>query len=264
MSNPSGNWTFNYTGTALADGTYGFTATATDPDGYVSGLSYPFAVTIDTAVPAPPVIGGIAAYAAASNMGAITADSTPILFGTAQPYSRVMLYYQTNVFWSLNNGTPLLGSVAADGNGNWNFTDSNAVLKTFSATGFTAQATDLAGNVSLSSATYFVIMAARTASATTARCSSASLTASSILSTNPDGTFNTVATPTISGLATQNSLVAVLEDGVIIGSVAVDSGGNWSFTCPALRTGLHRFSFEAVNQLGILSVAVDPIKMLMM
>ena len=88
-------------------------------------------------------------------------------------------------------------------------------------------------------------------------------TASSILSTNPDGSFNTVATTTISGLATPNTLVAVFEDGVIIG---------WSPATPG-ELVLHRpgltvdgigISFEAVNQLGILSGAVDPIKMLMM
>jgi hypothetical protein len=264
MSDSSGKWTFNYTGTALADGTYSFTAMATDPDGPVSSLSYPFAVTVDTAAPASPVIGGIVAYSAASNMGAITADSTPVLFGTAQPYSRVMLYYQTNVFWSQNSSPRLLGNVAADSNGNWNFTDSDEVLKTFSASSFTAQATDLAGNVSMSSAPYFVVMAPAPTSATTAQVLSASLAASSILGINPDGSFNTVAKPTLSGLATQNSLVAVLEDGVIIGSVAVDSAGNWSFTCPALRSGLHRFSFEAVNQLGTFSAAVDPVKLLML
>ena len=47
----SGNWTFDNTRTALADGTYTLTATASDPYGNVSAASYPYGVTIDTRTP---------------------------------------------------------------------------------------------------------------------------------------------------------------------------------------------------------------------
>ena len=51
VADVNGNWTFDNTGTALADGTYIFTATATDPNGDVSALSLPYGVTIDTTPP---------------------------------------------------------------------------------------------------------------------------------------------------------------------------------------------------------------------
>ena len=50
----------------------------------------------------------------------------------------------------------------------------------------------------------------------------------------------------------------MFEDGVIIGMASVNSAGNWSFTSPALTSGRHRLTFEAVNLLGIFSVAADP------
>ena len=50
-ANGSGNWTFDYTGTSLADGSYSFTATASDTLGHTTAASAPYAVTIDTAAP---------------------------------------------------------------------------------------------------------------------------------------------------------------------------------------------------------------------
>ncbi|MCT7961168.1 Ig-like domain-containing protein [Laspinema sp. D1] len=47
----SGNWTFDYTGTTLADGSYNFTATATDAASNTSSPSTAFAVTVDTTAP---------------------------------------------------------------------------------------------------------------------------------------------------------------------------------------------------------------------
>ena len=52
-ANGTGGWTFDYTGTALADGDYTFTAQATDLAGNVSSVSSVFNVTVDTTVQAP-------------------------------------------------------------------------------------------------------------------------------------------------------------------------------------------------------------------
>ncbi len=51
-ANGSGNWTFDYTGTSLADGSYNFTATASDTLGHTTEASAPYAATIDTTAPA--------------------------------------------------------------------------------------------------------------------------------------------------------------------------------------------------------------------
>ncbi|MFC3195977.1 Ig-like domain-containing protein, partial [Marinicella sediminis] len=52
----SGNWTFDYTGTALGDGTYALTTEVTDPAGNTSVTSAPVPLVIDTSAPAAPVI----------------------------------------------------------------------------------------------------------------------------------------------------------------------------------------------------------------
>jgi hypothetical protein len=71
--------------------------------------------------------------------------------------------------------------------------------------------------------------------------------------------YNTIATPTFSGVASANAWVAVLEDGMIIGTAPTDATGNWTFTCNTLTSGLHKMAFEAVNQLGVFSAVADPI-----
>ena len=248
VANSSGNWTFDNTGTALADGTYVFTATATDPNGNVSALSLPYGVTIDTTPPAPPAVTGITP-GTANGTAMTTTSKTPIVFGTAQPFSQVTLYC----------GTYVVGSAAVDSNGNWEFPYSSIAPTVGVTYGITVRATDLAGNVSSPSPTYGMTVVQSPSCAPPAAVSSASLAAGSILGTNPDGSFNTIATPTISGTATANSEVVVLEDNTIIGVASVNASGSWSFTSPTLTPGRHRLSFEAVNQLGAFSAAADPL-----
>ena len=152
----------------------------------------------------------------------------------------------------------MVGTATANGSGDWQFSYNSINPSVGIAYGITARATDIAGNVSNSSATYLATVAYIPLWAPAATVSSASLAASSILGTNADGSFNTTATPTISGTATANSSVVVFEDGVIIGMASANSAGNWSFTSPTLTSGRHRLTFEAVNLLGIFSVAADP------
>ena len=51
----TGNWSFTPT-TPLADGPHSFTATATDSAGNTSGTSNTYTITVDTTLPAPPVV----------------------------------------------------------------------------------------------------------------------------------------------------------------------------------------------------------------
>ena len=53
-ANGSGNWVFDYTGTSFGDGSYNFTATASDTLGDTTAASAPYAVTIDTIAPELP------------------------------------------------------------------------------------------------------------------------------------------------------------------------------------------------------------------
>lgn len=70
-----GTWSFDYTGTALADGPYSVTATAVDGAANTSPLSAPFAVVVDTADPAVTIT--------APAEGSTTGDSTPTISGTS-------------------------------------------------------------------------------------------------------------------------------------------------------------------------------------
>jgi hypothetical protein len=242
VSNSSGNWTFNNKGTTLADGTYIFTATATDPVGDVSALSQPYGVTIESAPPAAPVFGGVAPGMPTSGGWAIGMGTSPIFYGTAMPFSRVTLY----------NGSTLLGSTTADPNGNWNFGISTAGMTAQSYT-FTATATDIAGVVSSASLPFSVSLISPASSAAAAAVFSDSLAASSVLGTNSNGYIDTTATPTVNGKATAYSEVLAFEDGIIIGIAQVGSSGSWSFACPTLTTGVHKLTFEDVNQAGSIS-----------
>ncbi|PHV71377.1 hypothetical protein CS063_04830 [Sporanaerobium hydrogeniformans] len=127
----SGAWSFDYTGTTLAEGTYAFTASASSSGITVSTVS-PFSVTIDRTPPSAPVI--------LSGADGTTSDTTPTFTGTAEPNSVVSLYD--------TDGATVLGTANTDAGGNWSITSS--VLSVESHT-ITAKAADLAGNVSIAS-----------------------------------------------------------------------------------------------------------------
>ncbi len=171
------------------------------------------------------------------------------MFGDAPPYSQVTLFY----------GTFQVGSVVADSNGNWDWTNTIATPTVGMTYTLTAQATDVAGNVSSRSAPYSVTQVKQSGPSQAPTVSGVSLSLGSILSTNADGSFDTIATPTLSGVATANSEVAVFDDGVVIGVALVNSMGAWTFTCSTLATGQQELTFEDINQVGTFSAMACPI-----
>ena len=143
-ANGSGNWSFDYTGTTLADGTYSLTATATDAAGNTSAPSAPLTITVDTAAPAAPAITGFADDTGAAGDG-ITSDTTLVLSGSAETGSTVTV---------CQNGASI-GTAPANASGAWSFLTATLVDATYS---FTATATDAAGNTSVSSGAFTVIV----------------------------------------------------------------------------------------------------------
>ncbi|KDR59107.1 hypothetical protein APPUASWS_001105, partial [Arthrospira platensis str. Paraca] len=123
----SGNWTFT-PATALAEGEFSFTASATDAAGNTSDESTTVSLTVDTSAPDAPEI--------------TTSDITNgVIEGTAEPGSTVEVFLDGNS----------IGTATADGDGNWTFTPATALAEgEFS---FTASATDAAGNTSDESTT---------------------------------------------------------------------------------------------------------------
>ena len=140
-ANGLGDWSFNYTGTILTDGTYNFTAKATDAAGNVSVESIPFTVKIDTVSPPAPSLPDLTAASdtGESNTDNITNDTTPTFTGISEGNNIVELF---------KDGLSI-GTTTADGSGNWSFAAGTLADGTYS---ITAKSTDIAGNVSSVSA----------------------------------------------------------------------------------------------------------------
>ncbi|WP_191602171.1 Ig-like domain-containing protein [Marinomonas algicola] len=238
----SGNWSI--TSSALTDGAHTLTTKATDAAGNVSVASSALTVTIDTAAPNAPSVADLAdaSDSGSSNSDNITSDTTPTVTGTAEAGASVTLYD--------TDGTTSLGSVTADGSGNWSITSSTL---TDGAHTLTTKATDAAGNVSVAS------------SALTVTIDTAAPNAPSVAdldSTSDSGSLNTdnitsTTTPTVSGTAEANATVTLYDtDGTSsLGSVTADGSGNWSITSSALTDGAHTLTTKATDAAGNVSVA---------
>src|SRR5205085_1078395 len=103
-------------------------------------------VTYDSIAPAAPAITGIVNDTGSSSTDAITSDPTLLILGTAEANSIVTV---------TRAGTGVIGTANANGSGNWNFDYTGTTLVAGSYS-FTATATDVAGNVSASSAAFAV------------------------------------------------------------------------------------------------------------
>jgi hypothetical protein len=215
--------------TTLADGTYYFTATATDSaSGSVSAMSDPFMVIINTQAPAAPTIGGISAGTAPGAGDKITNNNAPILIGTASANSQVTLFLDGVV----------AGSTFADSAGAWTYTGAALADGTYT---FTATATDLAGNVSAASESFGLTIDTTVSSPVIAGVAKSQ----GLNSPNP--------TLVIVGTAEAGATIVVYGQGLAIGTAAADRSGNWSYRyAPAAGfvPGIYGFSAVAIDQAG--------------
>ena len=235
----TGAWSFTPS-TPLTNGSHTWTATVTDAAGNVSLNSPDFTLIVDTTAPNAPVISqaidDVGTITGPLTSGQTTDDTVPRLVGTSEPFATVKIY----------EGTTLVGTGTADGNGSWSIL-LNTTL-TAGAHSFTAQATDAAGNTSVSSTSF---------SLTVDTTPPALPVLTSILddvgnAATPvaNGGFTNDAQPTLSGTAEAGSTVKIFDNGVQIGSVTA-TGGAWSFTpSPALGNGPHNLTFTATDAVG--------------
>ncbi|WP_431105266.1 BapA/Bap/LapF family large adhesin [Enterobacter kobei] len=242
LADGTGAWSFTPS-TPLSSGSHTWTATVTDAAGNVSPASPGFTLVVDTTAPNAPVISqaidDVGSITGPITSGQTTDDTVPRLVGTSEPFATVNIY----------EGTTLVGTGTADGTGSWSI-----VLNTTLTTGahsFTAQATDAAGNTSVSSASF---------SLTIDTTPPALPVLTSILddvgnAATPvaNGGLTNDAQPTLSGTAEAGSTVKIFDNGVQIGSVTA-TGGAWSFTpSPALGNGSHNLTFTATDAAGNVS-----------
>lgn len=144
VADSDGDWTFDYSATALGAGIQLFTAQAQDAAGNLSPVSASVGVTIDMSAPSAPVIVGVTDDTGTGG-DAITSDTTPAIRGTAEAGAAITVY---------RDGAEV-GTAVADMSGNWSFNHVGAVLAD-DIYEYTAMATDNAGNSSSVSASFAV------------------------------------------------------------------------------------------------------------
>ena len=140
----TGTWSFDFTGSALAEGSHTFTATTADLAGNISGGSPALLVEIVVATITAPVISAISNDSGASSTDGVTNDATLILTGTATANQTVAV---------ARNGVGEIGTATANGAGAWSF-DYTASTLPDGVYLFTAIASDTAGNASAVSADF--------------------------------------------------------------------------------------------------------------
>jgi hypothetical protein len=236
VTSSSGNWNFNYTGTSLADGTYNFTAQASDVAGNVSNLTNNFVVVVDN-VATVAVLAGVTRTVDGSGVASLT------LSGRAEPQSQVQVFL---------NGTAQ-ATVNADGNGNWNYNYKPLTLPN-GTYNFTTVDTDLAGNVSPLSANYKLVLGNGALDA-----AKPNLTSASILGKAGDGTPISVSTPTLTGTTKPGYLVTIVDGNTILGTVVANSKGQWTFVCPPLARGKHNVTVSITDTLGETGLLSKPL-----
>ncbi|SDF51209.1 Ig-like domain-containing protein [Cellulophaga baltica] len=214
VTNGTGVWSYDYTGTALADGPYIITAQATDLAGNSSPVSSDFPFTIDTSAPTAPVVTAISDDTGSNSADGITSDNTLQITGTAEANNTVEVFI---------DGVSI-GTVLANGSGDWNFDYSGTTI----ADGdyiVTAQTIDLAGNSGPLSATFPITIDA-TAPVTVLFI--ADITSdNTINATEAGGTIN--ITGKVSGEFSTGDLVTLLINGVST-SGAIDASGDFDIT----------------------------------
>ncbi len=192
----SGVWRISQ---GLAEGTHALSTRVIDTAGNSADSTSSLTVTIDATAPGAP---SVPTLAAASDTGALSSDritriATPVLTGSAEAGSTVLLY----------DGAAPVGTVAADTLGAWTLTTASLAdgIRTL-----TAQSVDLAGNTSATSAALMVTIDTTSPSAPVV--TSAALTNST--------------TPTLTGTAEADSFVTVTIGGATY--VTTATGGAWS------------------------------------
>ncbi|ATF48494.1 large repetitive protein [Citrobacter werkmanii] len=234
-----GTWSFTPTD-ALSNGPHTLTATATDSAGNTSPASSGFTFTVDTVSPNTPVItqvsDDVGPLTGNLNNGQATNDARPTLNGTAEANSTVKIY---------DNGT-LIDTVSADGSGVWNFTPGSALGNGNHV--LTVTSTDAAGNVSVSSAGFALIVDTVAPLAPTIIQAFDDVQPGT--GTLSSGAWTNDTRPVLSGSAEANARIAIYDNGTLLTTVTATIDGTWEFLSTTLGNGQHVFTAIATDAAG--------------
>ncbi|HFZ0820321.1 TPA: Ig-like domain-containing protein [Enterobacter cloacae] len=237
FADASGTWTFSSPFT-FPDGHYTLTAKAIDFSGNTGLASSAYKITIDTIPPAVPVIlqadDNVGALQGALTSGDLSDDRTPTLSGQAEAGVTIFVY----------DGEHLLGTTAADAQGNWSFTP--PMVLSDGEHHFTATARDQAGNLSTKSDVFTLSLGEDRA--ITPTIDNITDNVGSLQGVLLSGASSDDATPGLHGKAQAGDTVNIFDNGVLIGETVADAQGNWYFTPDTnLTEGTHSFQVQAVN-----------------
>jgi large repetitive protein len=232
---------------SLGGGTHKLFATASN-NGSVSANSEFFTITIDTSVPAAPVISNVmdnvGTIKGAIALGGVTDDARPVINGTGKVGDLVKLY----------DGLTLIGSATVGTDGKWSIQPANALSN--ATHDLTATDTNTAGTVSPASAHFGFTVDTTTPVAPV--ISSVVDNVGTITGPIPAGGLTDDAQPVITGKGVAGDTVKLYDNGgtTPIGSAVVDANGNWSVK-PAtpLADGAHDIKATQTNPAGTTSPA---------
>lgn len=237
-SDSLGNWSYDHSTVSLSDGVYAVTAVSETISGNQSPVSNSLLVTVDTTAPASPYLNAINTDTAVVG-DFVSSDSTLIFTGAAEANTNVILYVD-------GVAQP---SVTSDAAGNW-MVDYSGVSLTEGSHSITLRSQDVAGNNSLLSATFTVIVDA-----------TAPLAPLLVSVTNDTGIVSDGITADnqlqINGTSEANATLEVFIDSVSIGTTAANAAGSWTFDHTSITLG--DGSYVITAQASDLSGNVSPV-----
>jgi len=241
-----GAWSLNTS--SLPDGTWNFTAIASDDLGNESSPSMPsYTVIIDTVSATPTITAvtdDVAPLVGNAAVGGSINDATPTLTGTAEPLAAVTLL----------SGDTVVGSAVADDTGLWRLTTSTLPEAAYR---FTAVAVDITGNQSAASTPAFLIVIDTIAPVAPSITQVLDDQTPGGLTVS-DGGRTQDATPTIVGIAEPQSNVSIFNGKSTLGTVQADANGRWSFTTNQLLDGTYSLTASAADAAGNVGVLSSP------
>ncbi|HEY2452836.1 MAG TPA: Ig-like domain-containing protein, partial [Scandinavium sp.] len=247
QSDAAGNWSYT-PGAELNPGSHTFTVTATDMTGNVSTESLPWSIILVPGQPDVPVVDAVYDDRGETTLpvpsGDTTADATPLIRGSAEPDSVVIIY---------DNGKEI-ARVNTDSEGSWVFTPDAALDDGEHALTFVTQ--NPAGNQSEPSDPWVVIVDTTAPDAPVIGGVYDDVGNKTGNLANGDSTDDT--RPTLNGTAEAGSVIAVYDNGEKLGETTADENGNWSFTPETdLSEGEHSLTVTATDTVGNTSVPSD-------